>query len=100
MAHLAIECEWRLGPTQAFDLEPTFSLEIIPLYQEASVNDELSRARRFLPIRTDSATILMDVGDNAGQRIVPPFVQNMRALGISPQRSTCTPISPDATRIM
>ena len=86
LAHLAIEREWRSGPTQAFDLEPTFSLEIIPLYEEASVNDEFVSGHgvSYL-IRTDSATILMDVGDNPDQGMVPPFVQNMRALGISPQ---------------
>ena len=84
LANLAIERERRSGPIQDFTLGTTSKLEIIPLYEEASNNPGLISGHgvSYL-LRTDSATILMDVGDNPDGASPPPFAQNMQALGIS-----------------
>ena len=84
LAKLAIDREQRSGPIQEFKLETTSKLEIIPLYEEANIHPDLISGHgvSYL-IRTNSATILMDVGDNPEQISPPPFAQNLRALGIS-----------------
>lgn len=64
-------------------LEATSRLEIIPLYEEARASaDFLSGHGVSYLIRTDSSTILMDVGNNLDKSKVAPFMQNMQTLGI------------------
>lgn len=76
--------EWANFDAQAPALATTSRLEIIPLYEAASARPDLSSGHgvSYL-IRTDSATILLDVGDNPGDLTVAPFAQNLRALGIT-----------------
>ena len=83
IAKLAIEREWRSGPPPAYNLATTSKLEIIPLYEEASLNDSfLSGHGVSYLIRTDAATLLLDVGNNPDDLSVAPFMQNMQKLGI------------------
>ena len=83
IAKLAIEREWRSGPPPAYNLATTSKLEIIPLYEEASLSDSfISGHGVSYLIRTDSATILLDVGNNPDDLSVAPFMQNMQKLGI------------------
>jgi len=82
LANREIEAEWGAALPDA----TTSRLEIIPLYEEASTSEEfvIGHGVSYL-IRTDSATLLLDVGNNPDQLSVAPFVQNMQALGISPE---------------
>ena len=72
------------SPFPAPQLKSTSQLEIIPLYEEAGSTDDfyIGHGVSYL-IRTDAATVLMDVGDNPDGLSLPPFEQNMRKLGIS-----------------
>lgn len=65
-------------------LVPTSGLEILPLYEEASSGSDLISGHgvSYL-IRTDQATILLDVGNNPDQFEVAPFAQNMQSLGLA-----------------
>jgi 7,8-dihydropterin-6-yl-methyl-4-(beta-D-ribofuranosyl)aminobenzene 5'-phosphate synthase len=83
MANRAIEIEWQTRPTVTPALATTSQLEIIPLYEEASLNPDLISGHgvSYL-IRTDAATILMDVGHNPDELDIAPFMQNMQNLGI------------------
>lgn len=94
LANLAIERERRSGPIQDFTLRTTSKLEIIPLYEEASSNAGLISGHgvSYL-LRTNSATILMDVGDNPDGLSLPPFARNMQALGISAEEIDAIVIS-------
>jgi 7,8-dihydropterin-6-yl-methyl-4-(beta-D-ribofuranosyl)aminobenzene 5'-phosphate synthase len=78
-----IDREWENIPTIVPPLETTSQLEIIPVYEEAGVDNDfiIGHGVSYL-IRTDSATILMDVGNNPEQLRVAPFMQNMQKLGI------------------
>jgi len=79
-----IEREWQSTLTIIPTLAATSQLEIIPLYEEAStIDDFISGHGVSYLIRTDSATILMDVGNNPDELTVAPFMQNMQALGIA-----------------
>lgn len=80
----AVAGEWAHFDAQAPALATTSRLEIIPLYEAASGRPDLASGHgvSYL-IRTDSATILLDIGDNPGNLTVVPFAQNMRALGIA-----------------
>lgn len=51
--------------------------------EEARASDEffIGHGASYL-IRTDAATILLDVGNNPEQQDVAPFAQNMEKLGI------------------
>lgn len=65
-------------------LKPTTRLEILPLYENASVGGDLTPgAGVSYLIRTDSATLLLDVGNNNGQPVPADYEKNMQALGIS-----------------
>lgn len=70
-------------PDMAPQLGATSHLEIIPLYENAGASDEyvIGHGVSYL-IRTDSATVLMDVGHNPDNSPIPPFEQNMQKLGI------------------
>lgn len=76
--------EWMNFYADAPALATTSRLEIIPLYEAASARPDLGSGHgvSYL-IRTDSATILLDVGDNPDELAVAPFAQNMQALGIA-----------------
>jgi 7,8-dihydropterin-6-yl-methyl-4-(beta-D-ribofuranosyl)aminobenzene 5'-phosphate synthase len=78
-----IEDEWETVPTVIPPLDTTSRLEITPLYEEAGVDDGfiIGHGVSYL-IRTDAATILMDVGNNPDRLEVAPFMQNMQKLGI------------------
>lgn len=80
----AMADEWTNFDAPAPALATTSRLEIIPLYEAASASPELISGHgvSYL-IRTDLATILLDVGDNPENLTVAPFAQNMQALGIS-----------------
>lgn len=78
-----IIAEWKEAPTVFPQLAVTTQVEIIPLYEAAGNSDALSIGHgvSYL-IRTDSSTILLDVGNNPQQQNVAPFMQNMETLGI------------------
>lgn len=80
-----IEREWASVPTVDLgDLDTTSRLEILPLYEEAGDTNrfQVGHGVSYL-IKTDHATILMDVGNNAGKQDLAPFRQNMKALGVT-----------------
>lgn len=83
MADRAVEAEWQLPLPTAPALAATSHLEIMPLYEEAGAGPDLISGHgvSYL-IRTDSSTILMDIGHNPNESEVAPFMQNMQALGI------------------
>lgn len=84
LAKSEIEAEWLAKQTIVPPLAETSRLEIIPLYEEERASSEMISGHgvSYL-IRTDSATILLDIGNNPDQLAVVPYVQNMQALGIS-----------------
>jgi 7,8-dihydropterin-6-yl-methyl-4-(beta-D-ribofuranosyl)aminobenzene 5'-phosphate synthase len=76
--------EWANFNAQPPALATTSGLEIIPLYEDASASqDYISGNGASYLIRTDSATILLDIGDNPDHLATAPMVQNMEALGIA-----------------
>jgi 7,8-dihydropterin-6-yl-methyl-4-(beta-D-ribofuranosyl)aminobenzene 5'-phosphate synthase len=84
LANREIAAELENLPDIAPQLQATSHLEIIPLYENAGSSDEyaIGHGVSYL-IRTDSATVLMDVGHNPDASPIPPFEQNMQKLGIS-----------------
>ena len=84
IVHAQIEREWQTAPDPAPSLETTTRLEIIPSYEEARAQDSFDSGHgvSYL-IRTDSATILMDLGNNPAEAVQLPSLQNMQELGIS-----------------
>lgn len=75
--------EWKKFDAPAPALAMTSRLEIIPLYEAASSSpDFISGHGVSYLIRVDSATILLDIGDNPDNLAVAPFAQNMQSLGI------------------
>lgn len=78
-----IEREWSVAPAAMPGLETTARLEIVPLYDEDRAGDDLiyGHGVSYL-VRTDSASILLDVGNNPSQSALSPVVQNMQTLGI------------------
>lgn len=79
-----VEEAWTQFSAAAPPLAMTSRLEIVPLYEAASAGpDFISGHGVSYLIRTDSAAILLDVGDNPDGSSVAPFAQNMEALGIS-----------------
>lgn len=84
IANHAIESEWQAPLPMPPALVSTSHLEIIPLYEEASISPDLISGHgvSYL-IRTDAATILMDVGHNPDELDIAPFMQNMQRLGIN-----------------
>jgi len=83
LANREIAAEWNSSLASAPQLATTSHLEIIPLYEEAGSSSgfRIGHGVSYL-IRTDSATVLMDVGDNPDGSSIPPFEQNMQQLGI------------------
>ncbi len=69
---------------EAPTLAATSRLEIIPLYEEARTGDEfISGHGVAYLIRTDTSTVLLDLGNNPDGLDVAPFAQNLQALGLS-----------------
>ncbi|MEO8356652.1 MAG: MBL fold metallo-hydrolase [Chloroflexota bacterium] len=66
------------------DFGSTSTLEILPLYEEAGDQSvyQIGHGLSYL-IKTDSATILMDVGNNPTESDVTPLSLNMQALSVS-----------------
>ena len=83
LANREMNSEWQAMQTVGPELAVTSRLEIIPLYEAARVSGDFSSGHgvSYL-IRTDSATVLLDVGNNPDQLAVAPFMQNMQTLGI------------------
>lgn len=83
-ANLEVADAWTDFSADAPALAASSRLEIIPLYEAASASpDFISGHGVSYLVRTDAATILLDVGDNPDGLTVAPFVQTMQALGIS-----------------
>jgi len=79
-----ITVEWQTAPTVIPQLSVTSRLEIVPLYEEVSAGDPyVSGHGVSYLIRTDSVTILLDVGDNPGKLTAAPFAINMQELGVT-----------------
>lgn len=79
------ERAWQSNQVEALkDFGSTSRLEILPLYEEAGDANlyQTGHGLAYL-IRTDSATLLMDVGNNPGETGTLPLLQNMQALGVS-----------------
>lgn len=79
------EREWRdYRPPRIADLGETRILEILPLVSwDTAAGDLRGEAGVSYLVRTDSLTILFDVGLNAGGEDPSPLLYNMQALGIS-----------------
>jgi 7,8-dihydropterin-6-yl-methyl-4-(beta-D-ribofuranosyl)aminobenzene 5'-phosphate synthase len=84
IARAQIERQGEVVPASVPHLETTTRLEIVPLYEEAIAEEsfDFGHGVSYL-IRTDSATILMDLGNNPAQSAHLPSLQNMQELGIS-----------------
>src|SRR5688572_8461169 len=65
LANIQVEREWQTTPTSVPNLVTTTRMEIIPLYEEDRSDErfDFGHGVAYL-IRTDSATILMDLGHN------------------------------------
>jgi 7,8-dihydropterin-6-yl-methyl-4-(beta-D-ribofuranosyl)aminobenzene 5'-phosphate synthase len=83
-ARTQVEREWQTTPVSAPRLETTTHLEILPLYEEDRADDrfDFGHGVSYL-IRTDSSTILMDVGNNPTESAQLPSLHNMQKLGIA-----------------
>lgn len=79
-----VQHEWQTVLPSAPQLGTTTQLQIIPLYEEASASEDVDFGHgvSYL-IRTDSATILMDLGNNPAESAHLPALQNMQALHLS-----------------
>ena len=68
----------------ALQLRRTSRLEILPLYEEAAVGEGLISGHgvSYL-IRTDSTSVLMDLGNNPDEQVILPLEQNMQTLGLT-----------------
>lgn len=82
-AHAEIEREARIAPTPIPTLGTTTRLEILPLYENERADESLSFGHgvSYL-IRTDTATILMDLGHNPAESAQVPALQNLQKLDI------------------
>lgn len=84
LASRQVEAENQTTPDIVPELAATSRLEIIPLYEAASASGELDSGHgvSYL-IRTDSATILLDVGNNPDRLATAPIMANIEKLGIA-----------------
>jgi 7,8-dihydropterin-6-yl-methyl-4-(beta-D-ribofuranosyl)aminobenzene 5'-phosphate synthase len=84
IAKVEIEREQQSVPSPVTGLGTTSHLEIIPLYEEDGDSQKfaIGHGVSYL-IRTDEATILLDVGNNPDKAVEAPFLKNMRALNIA-----------------
>jgi 7,8-dihydropterin-6-yl-methyl-4-(beta-D-ribofuranosyl)aminobenzene 5'-phosphate synthase len=84
IAKAQIEREGQIVPASVPNLEATTRLEILPLYENDSIDEsfDLGHGVSYL-ISTDSATVLMDLGHNPVEAAQLPSLQNMQVLGIA-----------------
>ena len=84
IANAQSEREWQTVPTSVPQLGATSQLEIIPLYENDRADESLALGHgvSYL-IRTDSATILLDLGNNPDETTHLPSLQNLQALDIA-----------------
>jgi len=89
-----IERQWQAALPNSPALTETSALEILPLYEEARASDEFVSGHgvSYL-VRTDFATVLLDVGHHPDQSVTMPMVQNMQTLGIKPDNIDALVIS-------
>lgn len=80
-----VEKIWQqTAPGSTMELEPTDSLEILPLVDWYKARRRLKgEAGVSYLIRTDDNTILFDVGYNRQQKHPSPLLRNMEKLGVS-----------------
>jgi 7,8-dihydropterin-6-yl-methyl-4-(beta-D-ribofuranosyl)aminobenzene 5'-phosphate synthase len=83
-ANAEIKRAGQIVPASVPDLGTTTRLEILPLYEEDRADErlEFGHGVSYL-IRTDSSTILMDVGNNPGEAPSLPAIRNLQELGIA-----------------
>lgn len=79
-----IRREAQVIPAVVPNLGTTTRLEITPLYEEARADESLDFGHgvSYL-IRTDSATILMDIGNNPDEAAYLPAMKNLQTLGVA-----------------
>jgi 7,8-dihydropterin-6-yl-methyl-4-(beta-D-ribofuranosyl)aminobenzene 5'-phosphate synthase len=84
IAKAQIEREAQVLPTTVPNLEATTRLEILPLYENDRADESFvfGHGVSYL-IRTDTSTILMDLGHNPDESEGVPALQNMQKLGIT-----------------
>ncbi len=84
IANFQSEREWQTVPASVPQLGTTSRLEIIPLYENDRVNEnlEFGHGVSYL-VRTNSATILLDLGNNPDDAAHLPSLENLQALGIA-----------------
>lgn len=84
IARAQVEREWQRVSTSVPHLQTTTQLEIIPLYEEDRTDERFDFGHGVSYfIRTDAATILMDVGNNPNEAPQLPSFHNMQKLGLS-----------------
>lgn len=83
VANSQIAREWQVIPASAPGLGNTSKLEILPIYDAngGGGNTEPGFGVSYL-VRTDSATVLMDLGNNPAESAELPAVHNLAALGV------------------
>jgi hypothetical protein len=83
LTKIQVAREWQAAPTSIPALETTTRLEILPLYEEDRADDrfDFGHGVSYL-IRTDLATVLLDLGHNPNESAGLPSLQNMQTLGI------------------
>ena len=80
------EHAWQLyEPPKIHDFSHTRSLAVLPLVNWHIARDDLQGEMGIsYLVRTDTLTILFDVGHNPEQTDPSPLLHNMRTLGVSP----------------
>jgi len=83
-ARAEVARDWQSSPESAPGLETTSRLEILPLYEEDRSEErfDMGHGVSYL-IRTDSSTVLLDLGNNPTDSPQLPSLKNMQELGIS-----------------
>ncbi len=85
LASAAADQKWQTTQVEPLkEIGSTRTLEILPLYDEAgdASRFQIGHGVSYL-IKTDSATILMDVGNNPDESPTLPLTTNMQALGVN-----------------
>jgi 7,8-dihydropterin-6-yl-methyl-4-(beta-D-ribofuranosyl)aminobenzene 5'-phosphate synthase len=75
--------EWQAAPAALAGLQPTTALEVLPIYdvESAAANIQPGYGVSYL-VRTDTATVLLDLGNKPDQAAELPAVHNLAALGV------------------
>jgi len=82
-ARSQIAREWQAAPEALAGLQTTTTLEVLPIYdvESAVANTEPGYGVSYL-VRTDAATILLDLGNKPDEAAELPAVHNLAALGV------------------